>query len=76
MKVYRLLSILITLLNNDLVSATNKLAEKNEVSINTIQRDIETLIMAGIPVFYGILDTYKFDTKLLLAFEEHIQGQA
>ncbi|WP_432667175.1 YafY family protein [Wukongibacter baidiensis] len=76
MKVYRLLSILTTLLNNDLVSAKD-LADKNEVSIKTIQRDIETLNMAGIPVFsekgmrggYGILDSYKFDTKLLSSFE-------
>lgn len=76
MKVYRLLSILTTLLNNDLVSAKD-LADKNEVSIKTIQRDIETLNMAGIPVYsekgmkggYGILDSYKFDTKLLSGFE-------
>lgn len=76
MKVYRLLSILTTLLNHDLVSAKD-LAEKNEVSVKTIQRDIETLNMAGIPVFseqgmkggYGILDSYKFDTKLLSSVE-------
>lgn len=76
MKIYRLLSILTTLLNNDLVSAKD-LAEKNEVSVKTIQRDIDTLNMAGIPVFsekgmkggYGILDSYKFDTKLLSTFE-------
>lgn len=76
MKIYRLLSILTTLLNHDLVSAKD-LAEKNEVSVKTIQRDIETLNMAGIPVFseqgmkggYGILDSYKFDTKLLSTFE-------
>lgn len=76
MKVYRLLSILTTLLNKDLVSAKD-LAEKNEVSVKTIQRDIETLNMAGIPVFseqgmkggYGILDSYKLDTKLLTGFE-------
>ncbi len=76
MKIYRVLSILITLLNNDLVSA-KALAEKNEVSVKTIQRDIETLNMAGIPVYsekgmkggYGILDSYKLDTKLLSNFE-------
>ncbi len=50
MKIYRVLSILITLLNNDLVSA-KELAQKNEVSVKTIQRDIDTLNMAGIPVF-------------------------
>lgn len=76
MKAYRLLSILTTLLNHELVSAKD-LAQKNEVSIKTIQRDIQTLNMAGVPVFseqgmkggYGILDTYKFDTKLLSNFE-------
>lgn len=76
MKVYRLLSILTTLLNNDIVSA-KELADKNEVSVKTIQRDIDTLNMAGIPVYseqgmkggYGILESYKFDTKLLSRFE-------
>lgn len=76
MKIYRLLSILTTLLNKELVSA-KELAERNEVSVKTIQRDIETLNMAGIPVFsekgmkggYGILDSYKLDTKLLSNFE-------
>lgn len=64
------------MLNKDLVTAKD-LAEKNEVSVKTIQRDIETLNMAGIPVFseqgvkggYGILDSYKLDTKLLSNFE-------
>lgn len=76
MKIYRSLSIITTLLNKDLVSAKD-LAEKNEVSVKTIQRDIEMLNMAGIPVFsekgmkggYGILDSYKLDTKLLSNFE-------
>jgi len=60
------------MLNKELVTA-KYLADKHEVSIKTIQRDIETLNMAGIPVFskkginggYGILESYKFDTKLL-----------
>jgi len=60
------------MLSKELVIA-KYLAEKHEVSIKTIQRDIETLNMAGIPVFskkginggYGILESYKFDTKLL-----------
>ena len=72
MKIYRLLSIINTMLNKELVTA-KYLADKHEVSIKTIQRDIETLNMAGIPVYskkginggYGILDSYKFDTKLL-----------
>ncbi len=72
MKIYRLLSIINIMLSKDLVTA-KYLAEKQEVSVKTIQRDIETLNMAGIPVFskkginggYGILDSYRFDTKLL-----------
>ncbi|MBI9012590.1 MAG: YafY family transcriptional regulator [Clostridiales bacterium] len=72
MKIYRLLSIINIMLNKELVSA-KYLAEKHEVSVKTIQRDMETLNMAGIPVFsmkgmkggYGILDSYKYDTKLL-----------
>ena len=72
MKIYRLLSIINIMLSKELVIA-KYLAEKHEVSIKTIQRDIETLNMAGIPVFskkginggYGILESYKFDTKLL-----------
>ena len=49
MKIDRLLGIVIYLLNRDTVSA-RALAEKFEVSPRTIQRDIETLILAGIPV--------------------------
>lgn len=72
MKIYRLLSIINIMLNKELVTA-KYLAEKHEVSIKTIQRDMETLNMADVPVFskkginggYGILDSYKFDTKLL-----------
>ncbi len=72
MKIYRLLSIINIMLRKELVTA-KYLAEKHEVSIKTIQRDVESLNMAGIPVYskkginggYGILDSYKFDTKLL-----------
>lgn len=72
MKIYRLLSIINIMLNRELVTA-KYLAEKHEVSIKTIQRDIESLNMAGMPVYskkgihggYGILDTYKLDSKLL-----------
>ncbi|WDV46263.1 YafY family protein [Clostridiaceae bacterium M8S5] len=79
MKIYRLLSIINIMLNKELVTA-KYLAEKHEVSIKTIQRDIETLNMAGIPVFskkgikggYGILDSYKFDTKLLSTQEVNL----
>ena len=72
MKIDRLLSMTIYLINHDLVSA-RELSEKFGVSVRTIQRDIETLEMAGIPVLsiqgpnggYGIMDTYKMDRNLM-----------
>ncbi|MBI9105889.1 MAG: YafY family transcriptional regulator [Spirochaetales bacterium] len=72
MKIDRLLSIIIYLLNRDLVSA-RELSNRFEVSIRTIQRDMETIDLAGVPVIsiqgpnggYGIMDTYKMDRQLL-----------
>ncbi len=72
MKIDRLLAIIIYLLNRDLASA-RELAEHFEVSIRTIQRDIDTLCLAGIPVVsvqgaqggYGIVDAYKLDRQLM-----------
>lgn len=70
MKTDRLLSIIIYLLNRDLVSA-KELAEKFEVSVRTIQRDMEAINLAGIPVMtiqgpsggYGILESFKLDKQ-------------
>lgn len=67
------------MLNKELVTA-KYLAEKHEVSVKTIQRDMETLNMAGIPVYsmkgmkggYGILDSYKFDNKLMSTQEVNL----
>ena len=55
-----------TLSNSEKVTAT-ELAKKYEVSVKTIQRDIESINAAGVPIVsyrgqdggYGILDTYK-----------------
>lgn len=66
MKIDRLLAITIYLLNHGLVSART-LADKFEVSLRTIQRDIESINLAGIPVRaltganggYEILDSFK-----------------
>jgi predicted DNA-binding transcriptional regulator YafY len=72
MKIDRLLSIVIYLLNRDLVAA-RELAERFEVSVRTIQRDMEALDLAGIPVTavqgphggYTILDGFKLDSRLV-----------
>lgn len=55
MKIDRLLSIVVILLNNNRISA-RELASKFEVSIRTIYRDIEAINLAGIPIvsFPGI----------------------
>ena len=72
MKIDRLLSIIVYLLNRDLVSA-RELAERYDVSMRTIQRDLETIDLAGIPILsvqgprggYGIMDTYKMDRQFV-----------
>lgn len=71
MKIDRLLGITIYLLNHDLVSA-RRLAEKFEVSQRTIQRDIASLNLAGIPIVslagtqggYRILDRFQLNRHL------------
>lgn len=68
MKIDRLISIVMVLLNSEKLSAT-KLAKMFEVTPRTIYRDIETLEKAGIPIFtitgveggIGILPEYKVD---------------
>ncbi len=72
MKIDRLLSIIVYLLNHELVSA-RKLAERFGVSTRTIIRDMETIDLAGIPVIsvqgpdggYGIAGSYKMDRQLM-----------
>lgn len=66
MKVERLLSMITYLLNRELVTA-RELMDRYQVSERTIQRDIDSLNRAGVPVVsirgahggYKILDTYK-----------------
>ncbi|WP_438351164.1 helix-turn-helix transcriptional regulator [Paenibacillus sp. FA6] len=50
MKIDRLLAMTVLLLNRERVSA-KELAERFEVSIKTICRDMDTLSQSGIPVF-------------------------
>lgn len=74
MKTDRLLSIIIYLLNRDLVTA-RELAEKFEVSVRTIQRDMEAIELAGIPIVtiqgpsggYSIMDSFKLDRQYVSA---------
>lgn len=72
MKIDRLLSIIIYLLNRKLVSA-RELSERFEVTVRTIQRDMEAIELAGIPIYtvqgphggYGIMDTFRMDRALI-----------
>lgn len=71
MKVERLLAIIIKLLNKNRVSA-KELADQFEVSVRTIQRDIDSISVAGIPIVsykgfnggYGIVEDYKIRAGL------------
>ena len=70
MKIERLLAIITYLLNRDVVTG-KYLAEKFQVSERTIQRDVETINLAGIPITsirgsnggYKILDTYRLSKQ-------------
>ena len=72
MKIDRLIGILAILLQQEKITAP-ELAEKFEVSRRTINRDIEHLCQAGIPVMtvrgknggISIIDEYKIDKTLL-----------
>lgn len=71
MKIDRLIAITIHLLNRQIVSAS-ALAERFEVSKRTIQRDINTLTLAGIPIVathgsdggYGIMDGFRLQKQI------------
>jgi len=68
MKIERLLSMIILLLENKIISATI-LAEYFEVTKRTIYRDIETLELAGFPIIsyagkkggFGLLESFKMN---------------
>ena len=72
MKIDRLIGILSILLQKEVTTAP-ELAEHFEVSRRTINRDIETLCQAGIPIKttqgvgggISIMDGYKMDRTLL-----------
>ena len=72
MRIDRMLGIIVLLLNRDKISA-RCLAERFEVSVRTIYRDIESINMAGIPIVsysgnnggYGIMENYRLDRQVL-----------
>ncbi|MCC8046310.1 MAG: HTH domain-containing protein, partial [Clostridiales bacterium] len=72
MKIDRLIGILSILLQKDTVTAP-ELAERFEVSRRTINRDVEDLCRAGIPVVtkqganggISIMDNYRMERTLL-----------
>lgn len=76
MKIDRLIGILSVLLQKEKVTAP-ELAEKFEVSRRTINRDIEDLCKAGIPIYttqgagggISIMDGYRMDRTLLTSKE-------
>ncbi|GGG08998.1 transcriptional regulator [Paenibacillus albidus] len=71
-KIERLISIVMILLQKNVVSAT-EFAHLFNVSKRTILRDMETLSLSNIPIYsihgvnggYGIMDEYKLDKRLL-----------
>ncbi|KAB8125813.1 YafY family transcriptional regulator [Gracilibacillus oryzae] len=72
MKLERLLSIIILLLNRRMIQA-KELADQFEVSIRTIYRDIDTINAAGIPIVtyqgtnggIGLSEGYRLDRNIL-----------
>lgn len=78
MKLERLLAITILLLNRKRVQA-KELADRFEVSLRTIYRDLESLNLAGIPIVsytgaeggFEIMDTFRMDRQML-SFDELI----
>lgn len=72
MRINRMLAITVMMLNRDRVTA-RELAEKFDVSVRTIYRDLDAIDLAGIPIVsysgnkggYGIMDTYRIDRQYL-----------
>lgn len=79
MKIDRLLAITMLLINKKKITA-RELAEYFEVSVRTIQRDMDNLTIAGVPVFsdvgknggYSIVEEYKMDKNFLNVDEANI----
>lgn len=88
MKIDRLITIIMMLLNKKKVTA-KELADYFGVSVRTIQRDIDNLSLAGIPIYadvgknggYQLVEDYRFDknflnqgeAKILLSFLKSLE---
>lgn len=83
MKTDRILGIIIYLLNHDHVPAS-RLAERFQVSVRTIQRDIVTISEMGIPIYadagknggYSILPNYKLNNAEIRKEEQQLVVKA
>jgi len=72
MRIDRMLAITVMLLNRDRIAA-RELADKFEVSVRTIYRDIDAINLAGIPIVsfagydggFGIMENYRIDRQVL-----------
>ncbi len=72
MRIDRLFSLVVLLLDKSIVSS-RELARRFEISSRTIQRDMDSLSRAGIPIYslpgpaggYGIMDSFKLDHRLM-----------
>ncbi len=72
MRIDRMISIIILLLNRETVTA-QELSRRFEVSVRTIYRDIDAINLAGVPVIsfqgnrggFGIMENYKLNHQLL-----------
>ncbi|MBN2441966.1 MAG: YafY family transcriptional regulator [Spirochaetales bacterium] len=72
MRIDRMISIIILLLNRETVTA-HELSRRFEVSVRTIYRDIDAINLAGVPVIsfqgnrggFGIMENYKLNHQLL-----------
>jgi predicted DNA-binding transcriptional regulator YafY len=72
MRIDRMLAITVMLLNRDRITA-RELADKFEVSVRTIYRDMDAINLAGIPIVsfagndggFGIMENYRIDSQAL-----------
>ncbi len=72
-KIDRLYAITVYLLNNGKATAT-ELSRKFEVSVRTVQRDIDSLCQAGIPIVaetgasggYYLVESFRMDAHMAL----------